>query len=69
MKHKYEDNVEFKQIPHKSPEAIFYNIGSLVVERVDLSKLNRQQCNDLLIEKGFKEKLTGSDDQTPSADL
>uniref|UniRef100_A0A915JBM7 Selenoprotein F/M domain-containing protein n=1 Tax=Romanomermis culicivorax TaxID=13658 RepID=A0A915JBM7_ROMCU len=57
-------NVEFNKIPHKSPELVIYNAGGLQIERIDLSKLNRQQCNDLLKEKGFREK-TG----TPSSDL
>lgn len=50
---KYED-VEWKKIGGAPPEAIFLNEADEEVERHQLSKLTRQECNDLLQKRGFE---------------
>ncbi|VEN60099.1 unnamed protein product [Callosobruchus maculatus] len=52
---KYE-NVEWKKISGAPPELIFLNEADEELERYFLSKLNRDECNQLLQSKGFKLK-------------
>ncbi|XP_023026745.1 selenoprotein M [Leptinotarsa decemlineata] len=47
------DNVEWKKISGAPPELIFYNSADEEVERHQLSKLSRKECNELLNSKGF----------------
>ncbi|KAJ8967538.1 hypothetical protein NQ314_002853 [Rhamnusium bicolor] len=50
---KYE-NVEWKKISGAPPELIFLNEADEEVERHLLSRLNRDECNNLLQSKGFE---------------
>ncbi|KAK2576751.1 hypothetical protein KPH14_005399 [Odynerus spinipes] len=47
------NNVEFKHIQGAIPELVLFNENDEEVERLVLSKLTRQECNDLLVSKGF----------------
>jgi len=57
-------NAEFKQIPHHNPDLVLLNAEDQVVERIDLSPFNREECNQLLISKGFYRKHS-SDESVP----
>lgn len=48
------ENVEFKPIPGAMPELVLLRENFEEVERIQLSQLNREECNELLISKGFK---------------
>jgi len=50
----YKD-VEFKAIPGHNPDLVLLSEGDEEIERIDLSEKNREQCNDLLKEKGFQQ--------------
>lgn len=52
---KYE-NVEFKKIHGAIPELVLLNAADEEIERLQLSRLNRQECNELLASKGFRHK-------------
>jgi len=54
-------NAEFKQLPGHNPDLVLVNENSETVERVDLSPFNREQCNQLLKEKGFYRKQAVDD--------
>ncbi|XP_012251398.1 selenoprotein M-like [Athalia rosae] len=47
------DNVEFKPISGAIPELVLLNNNDEEVERIQLSRLNRKECNELLVSKGF----------------
>ncbi|XP_015600570.1 selenoprotein M [Cephus cinctus] len=47
------ENIEFKPIPGAIPELILLNENEEEVERLQLSQLNREECNELLSSKGF----------------
>lgn len=49
---KYE-NVVFKSIPGAPPELVLLDENDVEAERIKLASLNREQCNKLLLEKGF----------------
>jgi len=49
-------NVEFKQTHGKSPELLLLDEDEQPVEVIELSDLSHQECNDLLIRKGFYKK-------------
>lgn len=49
-------NVQFKAIPGAPPEIVLLNRFDQVVERLQLDKLNRDSCNQLLLKKGFYKK-------------
>lgn len=49
---KYE-NVEFNKIYGKKPELVIMNSEDIELERIPLSDLNREQCNELLNQRGF----------------
>ncbi|XP_051165558.1 selenoprotein M-like [Leptopilina boulardi] len=51
----YED-VEFKHIQGAKPELIFYDKNDEEIERLALSQLMRDECNELLLSKGFKKR-------------
>jgi len=57
-------NVEFKSIGGAKPELILLNEKGDELERIALSKLNRAECNQLLLKKGFYKKAS-SEDQVP----
>ena len=54
-------NTEFKKIPGKSPELVFFN-GDAEVERVDIADLKRSELNDLMKAKGFTAKASEHDE-------
>lgn len=54
----------FRPKPGAAPELLFLGDEDEVVERVRLDKKDRQQCNDLLIEKGFYKKKN-KDEKVP----
>ncbi|KAG5332543.1 PREDICTED: selenoprotein M-like [Acromyrmex echinatior] len=59
----YSDNVEFKHIPGAIPELVLCNIHEEEVERLVLSKLTREECNELLVSKGFTKKFKDNKDE------
>ncbi|KAK9303660.1 hypothetical protein QLX08_004747 [Tetragonisca angustula] len=52
------NNVEFKHIPGAVPELLLFNENEEEVERLSLSSLTREECNNLLISKGFTKKTS-----------
>ncbi|XP_011687334.1 PREDICTED: selenoprotein M-like, partial [Wasmannia auropunctata] len=61
--HIYSDNVEFKHIPGAIPELVLFNVHDEEVERIILSKLTREECNELLVSKGFTKKSKDNKDE------
>lgn len=57
-------NVEFKSKPGAKPDLLFLNSVDEVVERIDLSELKRDACNQLLTNRGFYKKAK-QDDEVP----
>lgn len=57
------DNVEFKHIAGAKPELVLFNKDEEEVERLVLSKLTRQECNELLVSKGFTKKVKDNKDE------
>lgn len=55
LEHLY-SNTEFKKIPGKSPEIIFYNKYGEELERSDISKFTRSELNALMAKKGFTKR-------------
>jgi len=55
-------NALFKTIPGANPELLLLNQLDQVVERIPLDKLNREECNALMVKKGFYKK--SSQDET-----
>lgn len=51
-------NVEFKSKPGADPILIFFNGEDEEVERVQLAALKRDECNQLLLNKGFYKKTS-----------
>ncbi|KAH0561719.1 selenoprotein M-like [Cotesia glomerata] len=54
-------NVEFKHITGAKPELVLYDNDD-EVERLALSKLTRDECNELLQSKGFRREKTPRDE-------
>lgn len=59
----YEDiplfhNVEFKSKPGANPDLLLLNSNDEIIERIDLSKFDREGCNQMLMAKGFYKKAT-----------
>ncbi|XP_029049546.1 selenoprotein M-like isoform X1 [Osmia bicornis bicornis] len=52
------NNVEFKHIQGAVPELLLFNENDEEVERLPLSSLTREECNNLLVSKGFTKKAT-----------
>ena len=50
-------NTEFKKIPGKSPEMIFYNQFGEEIERMDISNLVRSELVALLDKKGIARRV------------
>lgn len=55
------ENVEFKHIQGASPELVLLDLHDKELERIDLAPLSRQDCNDLLIKRGFLRKKADSE--------
>jgi len=55
------ENVEFKHIQGASPELVVLDIHDKELERIDLAPLSRQDCNDLLLKRGFHRKKGDSE--------
>ncbi|CAH1403287.1 unnamed protein product [Nezara viridula] len=51
------DNIDFKAIHGAPPELVLYSEDMKEKERISLKDLSREQCNDLLKQKGFTKKL------------
>jgi len=51
------DNTEFKKVPGKSPEMIFYNQHGEELERMDIANLVRSELVALLDRKGIARKI------------
>ncbi|XP_063972357.1 selenoprotein M-like [Diachasmimorpha longicaudata] len=47
------DRTEFKHIQGAPPELVLYDKHNEEVERLQLSRLTREECNELLQRKGF----------------
>jgi hypothetical protein len=54
-------NVNFVKVPGAPPVLIYLNKFDQEVERVQLKPLSREQCNNLLLEKGFFKKKNQND--------
>ncbi|OAD62762.1 Selenoprotein M [Eufriesea mexicana] len=50
------NNIEFVHIQNAVPELLLFNENKEEVERLPLSSLTREECNNLLISKGFTKK-------------
>ncbi|XP_043253943.1 selenoprotein M-like isoform X1 [Colletes gigas] len=50
------NKVEFKHIRGAEPELVLFDRHNEEVERLPLSRLTREECNNLLITKGFTKK-------------
>ncbi|XP_011502985.1 PREDICTED: selenoprotein M-like [Ceratosolen solmsi marchali] len=48
------ENVDFKHVQGAPPELVIYNKNEKEIERLKLAQLTQQECNDLLVTKGFK---------------
>ncbi|XP_043504009.1 selenoprotein M-like [Polistes fuscatus] len=56
------NNVEFKHIQGANPELVLYDENEEEMERLNLSSLTRQECNDLLVSKGFTRSTPQKDE-------
>lgn len=50
------DNAEFKTLPGHPPVILFLNAKGEVVEDVDMEKMTRDQCNQMMLDRGFNKK-------------
>ena len=55
-------NVIFKTIPGAAPFLLILNEFDQVLEKLDLSELSREECNNLLLDRGFYKKSTENED-------
>ena len=55
-------NTEFKKIPGKSPELIFLNKNGEELERLDISRMTRDQLIKLVEAKGLAMKAAVHDE-------
>lgn len=63
----YEDlplfhNVEFKKVGGAPPELILIGKGGEELERIELEHKNREECNQLLTQRGFYKKSEASEE-------
>ncbi|XP_011308846.1 selenoprotein M-like [Fopius arisanus] len=56
------DRTEFKHIQGAVPELVLYDNNNEEVERLQLSRLTREECNDLLQAKGFPRNKRSKDE-------
>jgi len=47
------ERTQFKKIPGKAPEIIFFNQGGKEIERINIEKMTRDELNQLLATKGY----------------
>lgn len=57
----YEDipeyhNAEFKRLPGQPPVILFLNTNGEVVEQLNMEKMTRAQCNQMMLDRGFRKK-------------
>lgn len=57
----YEDipqyhNAEFKRVPGHPPEILFLNANGEEVERLNMEKMTREKCNQMMLDRGFHKK-------------
>lgn len=57
----YEDipeyhNAEFKRLPGLPPVILFLNTDGEVVERLSMERMTREQCNQMMLDRGFRKK-------------
>ncbi|XP_058806236.1 selenoprotein M-like [Phymastichus coffea] len=57
------ENVEYKHIQGEPPELVLYDRYDEEVERLKLAKLTRDECNELLVSKGFKRSSSAAKDE------
>ncbi|XP_072746226.1 selenoprotein M-like [Anoplolepis gracilipes] len=57
------NNVEFRHVQGAIPELVLFNKHEEEVERLVLSRLTREECNKLLISKGFSKKSKENKDE------
>ena len=50
------ERTTFKKIPGKSPEMVFYNENGEELERIDITKMTRNELNALITAKGIPVK-------------
>ncbi|XP_033230667.1 selenoprotein M-like [Belonocnema kinseyi] len=50
------ENAEFKPIQGAKPELVLLDDKNEEVERLALSQLTREECNELMVSKGFTKK-------------
>ena len=50
------ERTTFKKVPGKSPELFFYNANGEELERMDISKMKRDELNQLVKAKGIPMK-------------
>jgi len=62
LESKYE-RTEFKKIPGKAPELIFYNEAGKEMERLNIEKLDRDALNKMMVAKGIPVKKTNGHDE------
>ena len=60
FENKYEKSV-FKKVPGKSPEIIFLNANGEELERLDISKMKRDELVKLMEAKGIPKKQQKED--------
>jgi hypothetical protein len=51
-------NVEFKKKPGANPDLLLLNSNDEIVRRIDLTKYDREGCNQLLMGMGFYKKAS-----------
>uniref|UniRef100_A0A023G0I3 Putative salivary selenoprotein m n=1 Tax=Amblyomma triste TaxID=251400 RepID=A0A023G0I3_AMBTT len=49
-------NAEFKRLPGHPPVILFLNANGEVVENLNMEKMTREQCNQMMLERGFRKK-------------
>ncbi|RXG70751.1 Selenoprotein M [Armadillidium vulgare] len=52
----FSHNVSFKKSPGAPPELVLLNKSDEEIERIPLEKFSREECNELLLKKGFYKK-------------
>ncbi|ELU08450.1 hypothetical protein CAPTEDRAFT_146389, partial [Capitella teleta] len=59
---KFFHNVEYKAIPGANPDLFLLNAAGEKVQKFDLSKLNRKECEALLTDLGFYKKISSNEE-------
>uniref|UniRef100_T1J8Y6 Selenoprotein F/M domain-containing protein n=1 Tax=Strigamia maritima TaxID=126957 RepID=T1J8Y6_STRMM len=62
------ENVEFRKIGGAPPDLIFYNSNGEIVEKIDLSEKNREECNALLTQRGFPMRVEADSANSHTSD-